>query len=172
MQKSGLLTRRRRSFSFRRLPRTSTFRIIAFLFLLWDSLNCIYLYTRQTAALYGPPPPRNTKRIFIASQHWNDARLLQERWNDALVALVQELRTENVFVSIYESGSYDTTKDVLRDLDTRLEGLQVKRSIQLSEVSHADEIAQQPTEHGWIKTPDGETHATHPVSRNSTESRL
>lgn len=157
MQKSGLLTRRRRSFSFRRLPRTSTFRIIAFLFLLWDSLNCIYLYTRQTAALYAPPPPRNTKRIFIASQHWNDARLLQERWNDALVALVQELGTENVFVSIYESGSYDTTKDVLRDLDTRLEGLQVKRSIQLSEVSHADEIAQQPTEHGWIKTPDGET---------------
>ncbi|CAN9295818.1 unnamed protein product [Alternaria alternata] len=109
----------------------------------------------QTATITAPPPPRNTKRVYIASQHWNNARLLREHWNNALVALVQELGIENVFVSIYESGSYDDSKAVLGELDTVLEGLQVRRSIQLSETSHADEIAQQPTEHGWVKAPDG-----------------
>jgi len=72
--------------------------------------------------------------------------------------LVQELGIENVFVSIYESGSYDDSKDALRELNATLERLQVRRSVELSDVSHADEIAQQPTEHGWIKTPNGETH--------------
>jgi hypothetical protein len=47
---------------------------------------------------------------------------------------------------------------VLRELDAALESLQVKRSIQLSDVSHADEIAQQPTEHGWIKASDGKAY--------------
>jgi hypothetical protein len=71
--------------------------------------------------------------------------------------LVQELGIENVFVSIYESGSYDDSKDALRELDAELEGLHVKRSIVLSDISHADEVARQPAEQGWIKTPDGET---------------
>jgi hypothetical protein len=96
--------------------------------------------------------------VYIASQHWNNARLLREHWNNALVALVQELGTDNVFVSIYESGSYDDSKTVLRELDAALDGLHVQRSIQLSDTSHADEIAQQPTEHGWIKASDGEMY--------------
>jgi hypothetical protein len=69
---------------------------------------------------------------------------------------VQELGIENVYVSIYESGSFDDTKDALRELDEALGALQVKKSIVLSDVSHADELAQ-PTETGWIKTPNGET---------------
>ena len=155
MQKHSLLMRHYRSYSFRRLPRSSAFRILVLLYVLLDSLHCLSLYRYQTAAITAPPPPRNTKRVYIASQHWNNARLLREHWNNALVALVQELGIENVFVSIYESGSYDDSKAVLGELDTVLEGLQVRRSIQLSETSHADEIAQQPTEHGWVKAPDG-----------------
>ncbi|CAE7206105.1 hypothetical protein PTNB85_09589 [Pyrenophora teres f. teres] len=132
MQKPDYLMPRYRSYSFRRRPRSYAFQLLALLLVLWDSLHCITLYSRQIVILSAPPPPRNTKRIFIASQHWNQA----------LVALVQELGIENVFVSIYESGSYDDSKDALRELDATLERLQ---------------IAQQPTEHGWIKTPDGET---------------
>ncbi|KAI4637920.1 hypothetical protein J4E83_000738 [Alternaria metachromatica] len=147
-----------RFYSFRRHPLYSAFRILVLFFLVWDSLHCLSLSNYQTSATTGPPPPRNTKRIYIASQHWNDARLLREHWNNALVALVQELGVENVFVSIYESGSYDYTKGVLEELDAALEPLQVKRSIQLSDRSHADEIAQQPTDHGWIKASDGETY--------------
>ncbi|KAL1796418.1 hypothetical protein ACET3X_004958 [Alternaria dauci] len=143
------------SHSFRRLPQSSAFRILVLLYILLDSLHCLSLYSYQTATVTAPPPPRNTKRIYIASQHWNDARLLREHWNNALVALVQELGIENVFVSIYESGSYDDSKAVLGELDAALEGLQVRRSIQLSETSHADEIAQQPMGHGWVKASDG-----------------
>lgn len=140
----------------RRLRRTPALRILFLFLLLWDSLHCITLYLAQTAALNAPPPPANYKRIYIAAQHWNNARLLRQHWNSALVALVQELGTANVFVSIYESGSYDDTKGALRELDAELEGLGVQRSLMLSDISHADEIAQQPSEHGWIKTADGQ----------------
>ena len=147
----------RRHRSYTRLPRSTAFRILLVLLILWDTLHCISLYTRQLAALSAPPPPRNTKRIYIAAQHWNDARLLRQHWNAALVALVQELGIANVFVSIYESGSYDNSKAVLRELDAQLEGLGVKREIVLDDISHADEIVRQPSGQGWIKTPDGET---------------
>ncbi|CAO2657582.1 Nn.00g037080.m01.CDS01 [Neocucurbitaria sp. VM-36] len=150
--------RRHSSYSLRRLPRSSAFRILFLLYVIWDSLHCISLYLHQQAALSLLPPPRNEKRIYIAAQHWNSAQLLRSHWNTALSALVQELGIGNVFVSIYESGSYDDTKDALRELDATLEGLQVRKSIMLSDVSHADEVARQPTDHGWIKTLDGETH--------------
>jgi hypothetical protein len=72
-------------------------------------------------------------------------------------ALVQELGIENVFVLIYESGSFDATKAALRELDATLEGLHVKKSIMLSDISHADEITKQSTDHGWVTTPEGKT---------------
>ena len=71
--------------------------------------------------------------------------------------LVRDLGPENVFVSIYESGSYDDTKDALRELNDALAELDVRRTIAFSDVSHADEITKQPTDHGWIKTPAGQT---------------
>lgn len=152
----------RRRFSLRRLPRQPIFRKPVFrfllaLFLVWDTLHILGLYWHQAASRQSPPPPRNTKRIYIAAQHWNNARLLRERWNDALIALVKELGIDNVYVTIYESGSYDDTKGALRELDLALGQLQVERKITLSEVSHKDEITKQPAEHGWIKTPSGET---------------
>lgn len=152
---TNTLIRRRRSYSFRRLPRSSTFRFILLLFFLWDSIHCVSLYLHQSAALHVSPPPRNTKRIYIAAQHYNSARLLREHWNEALYQLVQELGVENVFVSIYESGSYDETQQALRELDANLDVLHVKKEVVLSELTHREEIAAQPTEHGWIDTPAG-----------------
>ncbi|KAF1834173.1 hypothetical protein BDW02DRAFT_550958 [Decorospora gaudefroyi] len=144
-----------------RRRRTYTLRILLLVFFLWDSLHCISLHLRHTAALRAPPPPRNAKRVYIAAQHFNDARLLHDHWNAALIALVQELGVGNVFVSIYESGSWDGSKELLGELDAELERLYVKRAVTLSELSRADEIAQQqqPGEQGggWIETPNGET---------------
>lgn len=156
---STFLSRRRRSsHTLRRLRRTPALRLLLLLLLIWDSLHCITLYLAQSAALNASPPPANRKHIYIAAQHWNNARLLRQHWNDALIALVQELGTSNVFVSIYESGSYDDTKDALRELDAVLEGLGVQKSIMLSDISHADEIAQQRGQDGWIKTADGQSY--------------
>lgn len=150
-----IVARRRRSYSFRRLPRSPAFKLILLLFVLWDSINCISLHLLQTTALDSSPPPRNTKRIYIAAQHYNSARLLRENWNEALYNLVKELGVESVFVSIYESGSYDDTQQALRELDANLDVLQVKRKVVLSELTHKEEIEAQPADHGWINTPAG-----------------
>jgi hypothetical protein len=68
---------------------------------------------------------------------------------------VKELGVDNVFVSIYESGSYDDTQQALRELEANLEVLQVRKEVVLSELTHKEEIAAQPTDHGWIQTPAG-----------------
>lgn len=153
---TAILIRRRRSYPFRRLPRSSAAKFIIFLFFLWDSIQCISLYLHQNAALQTSPRLHNDKRIYIAAQHYNSARLLREHWNEALYKLVQELGTENVFVSIYESGSYDETQQALRELEANLELLEVRKEVVLSELTHKEEIAAQSTEHGWIDTPAGE----------------
>jgi hypothetical protein len=124
--------------------------------LLCDSLHILNIYQTQASNRQAAPSPRNTKRIFIAAQHWNNADLLRDRWNDALVDLVKELGTQNVYVTIYESGSFDETKAALTELDVALGELQVQRTITLSNVTREEEITQAPTKHGWIKTPTGE----------------
>lgn len=62
-------------------------------------------------------------------------------------------------MSIFESGSYDKTKEALREVDAALEKLGVGRHIELSDVSHKDEIARAEQvvegEQGWVRIPDG-----------------
>jgi len=147
----------RRHYALNRLHRQPVFRFLALLLLLCESLHILSIQSAQIATRHAPPPPHNTKRIYIAAQHWNNAELLRDRWNDALVALVKELGIHNVHITIYESGSYDDTKDALRELDAVLGELQVRRHITMSDVSHKDEITKQPVGAGWIRTPSGET---------------
>ncbi|KAG0156047.1 hypothetical protein PDIDSM_3223 [Penicillium digitatum] len=59
------------------------------------------------------------------------------------------------FISMYESGSYDNTKDALRELDWKLERMRVPRNITISPVTHEDEMATPVREDGWIRTPNG-----------------
>lgn len=136
------------------LPRSPILRLLLLLLFLYDTLKVLNIYSRQLAAIqYSDSPPKNTKRIYIASQHWNTAPLLRDRWNNALLELVRELGFDNVFVAIYESGSFDDTKSALIELDLRLEEVGVQRNVTLSDVTHEDEIRMQPSNHGWIKTP-------------------
>ena len=64
---------------------------------------------------------------------------------------------ENVYFSLYESGSWDNTKGALWELDERLEKLGVERRVVLEETTHVDEISRTPRieEEGWIVTPRG-----------------
>jgi hypothetical protein len=130
---------------------------ILILFFIWDFIHCISLYLHQAAALQTSPPPPNAKRVYIAAQHYNSARLLREHWNEALYNLVKELGAEHVFVSIYESGGYgwDETQQALRELEANLDVLKVRKEFVLSNLTHKEEIAAQPTRHGWIDTPAG-----------------
>jgi hypothetical protein len=74
-----------------------------------------------------------------------------------VVDLVRALGPENVFISVYESGSWDESKSALRSLDKTLGELRVPRNITLSETTHLDEIQRVPGQaeerEGWIVTP-------------------
>lgn len=97
---------------------------------------------------------RNT-RLYIASTHWNNEEVLRKYWNNAVVDLVKTVGPRNVFVSVYESGSWDDSKGALTELDGRLGLLNVQRNITLSDVTHLDEIRKPPSQTGWIDTSRG-----------------
>ena len=101
-----------------------------------------------------PALARNQK-ILICAQFWTNAKVLVENWNDDLLALIETLGRDNVYLSIYESGSFDNTEDILRQLDTRLGQVQVHRRIVLDPTTHADEVSAKHDENtpGWIHTP-------------------
>lgn len=137
---------------FRRSRRGALIALILFAFVAWDLIS----------RLDSSPDPRALDsshvlpgRVFIASNHWNSGQILRSHWADAVVGLVTKLGPGNVYFSLYESGSWDDTKDVLRELDQRLGELGVARNIILDETTHADEVAKPPAEEGWIKTKNG-----------------
>ncbi|KAM0110225.1 hypothetical protein ACP6JB_004044 [Aspergillus fumigatus] len=123
---------------------------------LWTVLEVLVIYRRVSAAeAIKPHMPQKPERIYIASMHWNNEEILRSHWNDAIVQLAKTWGTENVFVSVYESGSWDDTKGALRDLDVELDRLGVRRNITLSDTTHQDEISVSPSSEGWVDTPRG-----------------
>lgn len=98
----------------------------------------------------------NRERVFIASNQYNSAPLLRHYWNQAILDLSKALGPSNVYLSIYESGSTDDTKEALHELDLELEKLGVRRSIVTEGWTHGEEMAAALTQQsGWIKTPYG-----------------
>jgi len=93
--------------------------------------------------------------VFISSLHYDDAALLRDYWNDAVVELSTTLGPANVYLSAHESGSRDDTKRALLDLDARLADVGVQRSIVLSNRTHADEIAGASVKDGWVHSRQG-----------------
>ncbi|KIW25043.1 uncharacterized protein PV07_10716 [Cladophialophora immunda] len=93
------------------------------------------------------------QRIFIASTHWNNEAILRDHWNAAVLALCRHFGTENVYISIYESGSWDDSKGALRELNHSLQELGVNRTIVLDPTTHQDAISQTPGSTGWVDTP-------------------
>ncbi|KAF2746648.1 glycosyltransferase family 69 protein [Sporormia fimetaria CBS 119925] len=105
-------------------------------------------------------PERKTtrdERIFFASIHWNNGRILKLHWTAALISLIKLLGPSNVYVSILESGSWDDTKEVLQQFDTQLAELGVRRTIMLENVTHQDELSRVPSpdDAGYVLSPEG-----------------
>jgi hypothetical protein len=142
---------------FRHRRRRGLFHALLILFVIWNAVEVVLIQrhlwhplAHNNHQLQSPP-----ERIFIASIHWNDEIILRSHWNQALINLVQALGPQNVFVSVYESGSYDNTKDALRALDQSLAALDVPRNITLSNVTHWDEMHKPPADHDWLQTKRG-----------------
>ncbi|KAF6238626.1 hypothetical protein HO173_003132 [Letharia columbiana] len=142
---------------FSRSSRTRVFRatlLVLALFCLIDVLSLIS--ARQHQNLPAKTPDVRGQKIFIASIHWNNDPILRSNWNQAVLGLVDYFGAENVYVSVYESGSWDDSKETLRVLDNDLERKGVRRTVRLNETTHADEMRQPETD-GWIQTPRGKT---------------
>lgn len=119
----------------------------------WTILETLYIHhqasTVDVAKDHLSPRP---ERLFIASMHWNNEPILRSHWNNAVIELAKTFGPDNVFVSVYESGSWDDSKGALRELDAGLDRLGVRRNITLSDTTHQDELSARPRE-GWIDTP-------------------
>ncbi|KAF2847800.1 glycosyltransferase family 69 protein [Plenodomus tracheiphilus IPT5] len=86
--------------------------------------------------------------------HWNNGKILRLHWNRALVDLVRHLGPQNVFVAVLESGSWDDSKEALRELDHNLAQYGVERWIELQEITHKNETEriEASDETGWVQT--------------------
>lgn len=138
----------------RYLRRRSTHQALALFFVLYSTFEISQIH-RCLSQPPSEPASLRSERIYIASLHWNNERILRSHWNDAVVALATTLGPDNVFITVYESGSWDDSKGALRELDTRLEQHGIRRNITLSEVTHSDEISAESTGSGWVDTPRG-----------------
>ncbi|KAL6353097.1 hypothetical protein LRP88_13585 [Fusarium phalaenopsidis] len=119
----------------------SMWRLLLFAFVTWTLFDTLL----------------NPVRVYIASLHWNNERTLRDSWNQGLLDLVSVLGPSNVFVSLYESGSRDGSKDAVGELDKTLEVMGVPRNITLDKTTHADAMVSPPREpgNGWAETQRG-----------------
>lgn len=140
----------------RRMFRRRFVQVFALILLLWSTTE-VFLIRRQliNADTSQPKATRRHERVYIASIHWNNEEILRSHWNNAVLQLAKEFGPENIYLSVFESGSWDGTKSALYDLDRSLDSLGVARNITISDITHDDEITAPPTEHGWIDTPQG-----------------
>lgn len=136
----------------------SVWRLLLFSFIAWTLFDTLLIHHRLAAATAQTfLKPQSPVRVYIASLHWNNERILRTSWNQGLLNLVSVLGPSNVFVSLYESGSRDGSKDAIGELDKALEVMGVPRNITLDKNTHADAMASPPREpgNGWVETPRG-----------------
>ena len=142
---------------FRRSTRSRHTRALALIIAVLCSIDLLYLiWTRQ--ASYSEQSNGVLKKkptVYIASIHWNNEQVLRSNWTTAVLELAEAFGPDSIYISVYESGSWDDSKGALKLLDTELEKMGVQRTISLEPNTHADEIAASPSSSGWIDTPRG-----------------
>lgn len=139
----------------RRMFRRRFLQVFALILLLWSTTEVFFVRRQLINADTQPKAARRHERIYIASIHWNNEEILRSHWNNAVLQLAKEFGPENIYLSVFESGSWDGTKIALDELDRSLDRLGVARNITFSDKTHDDEITAPPAEHGWIDTPQG-----------------
>jgi hypothetical protein len=95
-------------------------------------------YRKGTA---NEPVVWQAERVYISVLIWNNEDLMRSRCISDLLDMVRVLGRDNVFNSVYDSGSWDNSKCALTELDLLLENYGVERNINLSNTTHLDEMA-------------------------------
>lgn len=142
----------------KRLLRTRVARVALFLFAVVNFLEVFRIHSRiaEEHKHHVAPAHHKGERIYIAAMHFNDGALLRSHWLNAMLNLTEALGPENIFISIYESGSWDDTKMLLEWFDGELERRQVPHRIEMSDTTHQEEIKSEVRGVGWVDTPKGE----------------
>ena len=144
--------------SLRRSTRNRIIRVVFLAFITYSLVDLLLFSSRRAhtplLSPYKPNTSQDPEKIFIASIHWNNEVVIRSNWTASLLALAKELGEKNIFISIYESGSWDGTKGALRELDKQLEAFGVARQVTLSERTHKDEL-EAPIGDGWVETKRG-----------------
>ncbi|RKL18310.1 hypothetical protein BFJ68_g4013 [Fusarium oxysporum] len=141
----------------RRLLRSRFPKIVFILVVIINVLDVLRIHRNLLDADRTPAPKLSQPpgRIYIASMHFNNERVIRDHWGPAVIELAKLFGRENVFVSVYESGSWDKTKRELHHMDQELERLGVPHRVEMSDVTHKDEIENPNKGEGWIDTPRG-----------------
>lgn len=140
----------------RRCLRWRTLRLVVALFCLVNVLDVLRVHRNMAhgeARRHRQAPTRPGQRVYIASMHFNSGDVLRHHWNDALLYLTDTLGPANVFVSIFESGSWDDSKQMLTLLELALSRRGVPHRVETSNLTHHDELAREERGEGWIDTP-------------------
>ncbi|KAF2758913.1 putative polysaccharide export protein [Pseudovirgaria hyperparasitica] len=146
-----------RAYYGNRRSRARLIRGILLIFFLWTFFDLIRVHRNLVRHHEEVPHTLATpnSKVFLTSIHWNNEKVLREYWNNAVVNLTEAIGVDNVYISIYESGSWDDSKGALRDLETRLDDLGARHTIVMNATTHKDENRQKPGSSGWIKDSSG-----------------
>ncbi|KAI9746104.1 MAG: hypothetical protein M1818_000785 [Claussenomyces sp. TS43310] len=138
----------------RRATRGRPRRFVGILSIVILVLDFLFVCLSNPQALRVAPSAKYKEKVFIASIHRNNEKILRSHWNAAILGLVSYYGADNVFISVYESGSIENTKEALRELDGELDRLSVDRSIILDEHDQLEEVSRklEEGEEGWIWT--------------------
>lgn len=88
--------------------------------------------------------PGQSETFYVAANLYNSEDILTHGWGDELLEFIERLGYSKVFVSIYENGSKDRTKELLAEFKAQLDGLGVANSVVL-------EATAKPEGMGWYK---------------------
>lgn len=143
----------------RRLLRSRTPKILLVLFFLINLFDVLRIHHNiadgERNRVQRGAAARRHERVYIASMHFNNGKVIRDHWNNAVIGLTEAFGAENVFVSVYESGSWDDTKQRLQELDQELEARGVARRVEMSDTTHRDELENEDKGEGWIDTSRG-----------------
>lgn len=156
-QPSTTSSARRRRETYSSTPKRYA-KYLAILLLAWTVLDVFLAKNAISREAARSSPALGHEKIFITSIHWTSEVILRDHWIPQVVELTRAIGRENVYVSIYESGSLDDSKGALRELDAQLEAEGISRRIILDNTTHLDEMEKRPAvgekRKGWIQTPE------------------
>lgn len=133
-------------------------KVLVSLLLAWTVFDLINVRRSFASDAATMTPSFGNQKIFIASLHWTSEIVLRSHWAPAVTELARHIGTDKVFISIYESGSFDDTKGALQDLWEDLERAGIPNKIVLDEATHKDEVEKPPADTGWIQMPRTQTY--------------